>query len=82
MPGPDTAPRPSGPSASPGTPPSGSRPAAQPGSHAAPRPATAPATDTVSDLVRWAAYSCVLVPEVLFWYGTSLAGATGTALGL
>ncbi|MER5468758.1 hypothetical protein ABZX90_06700 [Streptomyces sp. NPDC002935] len=39
-------------------------------------------TDTVSDVVRWAAFSCVLVPVVLLWYGTSLAGAAGTALGL
>ncbi|MFE9449208.1 hypothetical protein [Streptomyces sp. NPDC006739] len=36
----------------------------------------------MSDLVRWAVFSCVLVPVVLLWYGTSLAGATGTALGL
>jgi hypothetical protein len=33
-------------------------------------------------VVRWAAFSCVLVPVVLVWYGTSLAGATGAALGL
>lgn len=33
-------------------------------------------------VVRWAAFSCVLVPVILLWYGTSLAGATGTALGL
>ncbi|MEU3984111.1 hypothetical protein AB0F77_29220 [Streptomyces sp. NPDC026672] len=38
--------------------------------------------DTVGDLVRWAAFSCVLVPLVLVWYGGSLAGAAGTALGL
>jgi hypothetical protein len=36
----------------------------------------------VTDVVRWAAFSCVLVPVVLLWYGTSLAGAAGTALGL
>ncbi|MDC0773441.1 hypothetical protein [Streptomyces sp. HD] len=45
---------------------------------------TGPRT-TYSDsttVVRWAAFSCVLVPVVLLWYGTSLAGATGTALGL
>ncbi|MCT9005166.1 hypothetical protein ACWGKW_03695 [Streptomyces sp. NPDC054766] len=36
----------------------------------------------MSDVVRWAAFSCVLVPVVLLWYGTSLAGASGTALGL
>jgi hypothetical protein len=46
------------------------------------RPTHAPAQDTVGDLVRWAAFSCVLVPVVLVWYGTSLAGATGAALGL
>ncbi|MEV6193486.1 hypothetical protein AB0M19_13930 [Streptomyces sp. NPDC051920] len=38
--------------------------------------------DTVSDVVRWAAFACVLVPAVLLWYGSSLAGAAGTALGL
>ncbi|MEU2283221.1 hypothetical protein ABZ614_15040 [Streptomyces sp. NPDC013178] len=35
-----------------------------------------------TDLIRWAAFSCVLVPVVLLWYGTSLAGTAGTALGL
>ncbi|MEU6660897.1 hypothetical protein [Streptomyces sp. NPDC046821] len=38
--------------------------------------------DTVSDVVRWAAFSCVLVPVVLVGYGSSLAGAAGAALGL
>ncbi|WP_328871592.1 hypothetical protein OHT76_16510 [Streptomyces sp. NBC_00287] len=38
--------------------------------------------DSTTDVVRWAAFCCVLVPVVLLWYGTSLAGATGTALGL
>ncbi|MFG2647150.1 hypothetical protein [Streptomyces sp. NPDC048436] len=32
--------------------------------------------------MRWAAFSCVLVPVVLVGYGTSLAGAAGSALGL
>ncbi|MFJ9814475.1 hypothetical protein ACIRU3_04255 [Streptomyces sp. NPDC101151] len=41
-----------------------------------------PAADTTSDVIRWAAFSCVLVPVILVWYGTSLAGAAGTALGL
>ncbi|MFE8946390.1 hypothetical protein [Streptomyces sp. NPDC007856] len=41
-----------------------------------------PVPDTVSDVIRWAAFSCVLVPVVLVWYGTSLAGAAGAALGL
>ncbi|MFD9000503.1 hypothetical protein ACFV0T_05875 [Streptomyces sp. NPDC059582] len=44
--------------------------------------ATPPTPDTVTDVVRWAAFSCVLVPVVLLWFGSSLAGATGTALGL
>ncbi|QFQ97605.1 hypothetical protein F9278_16800 [Streptomyces phaeolivaceus] len=47
-----------------------------------PHDAPAPAPDTATDVVRWAAFSCVLVPVVLVWYGTSLAGATGAALGL
>lgn len=38
--------------------------------------------DGVSDPVRWAAFSCFLVPVVLLWCGTSFAGAVGTALGL
>ncbi|MGW0532158.1 hypothetical protein [Streptomyces sp. NPDC003032] len=42
----------------------------------------APAQDSVSDVVRWAAFSCVLVPVVLVGYGISLAGAGGAALGL
>lgn len=69
MPGPETASHhsPAAPATSP------SVPTASP---------SAPAPDTVSDVVRWAAFSCVLVPVVLVWYGTSLAGATGTALGL
>ncbi|MFE2421597.1 hypothetical protein [Streptomyces hokutonensis] len=41
-----------------------------------------PGPDTATDVVRWAVFSCVLVPLVLLWYGASLAGATGTALGL
>ncbi|MCX4880988.1 MULTISPECIES: hypothetical protein [unclassified Streptomyces] len=55
-----------------------------PGPHPTPETprATAPPQDTATDVVRWAAFSCVLVPVVLLWYGTSLAGATGTALGL
>ncbi|NGO13483.1 hypothetical protein G5C60_39275 [Streptomyces sp. HC44] len=51
-------------------------PAPQPSSR---KPA---AQDAVGDVVRWAAFSCVLVPVVLVGYGTSLAGAAGTALGL
>ncbi|MBW5423952.1 hypothetical protein GKQ77_20695 [Streptomyces sp. BG9H] len=36
----------------------------------------------MSDVVRWAVFSCVLVPVVLVGYGISLAGAGGAALGL
>ncbi|MDH6215919.1 hypothetical protein [Streptomyces pseudovenezuelae] len=50
------------------------------GPHATPQ--TTPPQDSVTDVVRWAAFSCVLVPVVLLWYGGSLAGAAGTALGL
>ncbi|WP_432133168.1 MULTISPECIES: hypothetical protein [unclassified Streptomyces] len=52
---------------------------------AAPRTETDPADpggEKATDLVRWAAFSCVLVPVVLLWYGSSLAGTAGTALGL
>ncbi|MET8470590.1 hypothetical protein ABZY90_02095 [Streptomyces sp. NPDC006422] len=31
---------------------------------------------------RWAAFSCVLVPLVLVWCGSSAAGAAGAAWGL
>jgi hypothetical protein len=41
-----------------------------------------PAQDTATDVVRWAAFSCVLVPVVLLWFGSSFAGAAGTAFGL
>ncbi|MFB6955929.1 hypothetical protein ACFCYB_02570 [Streptomyces sp. NPDC056309] len=38
--------------------------------------------DTAGEVVRWAVFSCALVPVVLLWYGTSFAGAVGTGLGL
>lgn len=38
--------------------------------------------DPVSDVVRWGAFSCALVPLVLLVSGTSLAGALGAAAGL
>ncbi|MFJ8361525.1 hypothetical protein [Streptomyces sp. NPDC093984] len=51
-----------------------------------PAPRTAaqnrPAPDTASDVIRWAAFCCVLVPTVLVCYGVSLAAAISTALGL
>ncbi|MEV5881834.1 hypothetical protein AB0L74_03765 [Streptomyces sp. NPDC052020] len=57
-------------------------PAASPETPPRPRRAEARGLDGITDLVRWAAFSCVLVPVVLLWCGTSLAGAAGTALGL
>ncbi|MFF1543893.1 hypothetical protein [Streptomyces sp. NPDC058291] len=45
-------------------------------------PEPRPGDDRTTDLIRWAAFTCVLVPVVLLWYGSSLAGAAGTALGL
>ncbi|MFD5763365.1 hypothetical protein ACFWIZ_51670, partial [Streptomyces sp. NPDC127044] len=69
MPGPETASHPSSPA-----------PAA---SHSSsPAPTASPGPDTASEVVRWAAFSCVLVPVVLVGFGTSIAGAAGTALGL
>jgi hypothetical protein len=50
------------------------------GPRSAPEPQSAP--DTTSDVIRWAVFSCALVPVVLLCYGTSPAGAAGTALGL
>lgn len=38
--------------------------------------------DTAGEVVRWAVFSCALVPVVLLWYRTSFAGTAGTALGL
>jgi hypothetical protein len=37
---------------------------------------------SADDALRWAAFSCVLVPVVLIGHGISFAGAAGTALGL
>ncbi|WP_426364003.1 hypothetical protein [Streptomyces sp. E-08] len=60
-------------------------PALPPAAGAAPEPGTGAGTraaDEAGDVVRWAAFCCVLVPVVLVAYGTSLGGAAGTALGL
>ncbi|MEU9114721.1 hypothetical protein AB0D04_23735 [Streptomyces sp. NPDC048483] len=38
--------------------------------------------DSVSDVVRWGAFSCVLVPFVLIMSGASVGGAAGAAAGL
>ncbi|WP_327323732.1 hypothetical protein [Streptomyces sp. NBC_01210] len=38
--------------------------------------------ESASQVVRWAAFSCLLVPVVLVVYGTSVGGAAAAALGL
>ncbi|WP_226962994.1 MULTISPECIES: hypothetical protein, partial [unclassified Streptomyces] len=76
--------------AAPGAGPRGEAPAAgpydavpgpRPGAPRWPRGDDGP-QDAVGEVVRWAAFSCALVPAVLLVYGTSFAGAAGTALGL
>ncbi|MFD3325869.1 hypothetical protein [Streptomyces sp. NPDC058701] len=41
-----------------------------------------PHDDPAGDVVRWAAFSCLLVPVVLVVYGTSYGGAAVATLGL
>ncbi|MEV7542772.1 hypothetical protein [Streptomyces sp. NPDC089915] len=41
-----------------------------------------PDDDPAGDVVRWAAFSCLLVPVVLVVYGTSYGGAAVATLGL
>ncbi|WP_406000748.1 hypothetical protein [Streptomyces sp. NBC_00829] len=41
-----------------------------------------PSSESAGEVVRWAAFSCVLVPVVLVVYGTSVGGAAAAALGL
>ncbi|MCX5382295.1 hypothetical protein [Streptomyces sp. NBC_00083] len=43
---------------------------------------TGPSGDPAGDVVRWAVFSCLLVPVVLVVYGSSFAGAAGSAAGL
>jgi hypothetical protein len=45
-------------------------------------PSRSPSSESASDVVRWAAFCCVLVPVVLVVYGTSAGGAAAAALGL
>ncbi|MER0445886.1 hypothetical protein ABR738_15170 [Streptomyces sp. Edi4] len=45
-------------------------------------PVEGSASDPAGDVVRWAAFSCLLVPVVLVVYGSSFAGAAGSAIGL
>ncbi|MFJ3171294.1 hypothetical protein ACIPJK_10990 [Streptomyces roseus] len=46
------------------------------------RSARRPQDDPAGDVVRWAAFSCLLVPVVLVVYGTSFGGAAVATLGL
>ncbi|MFJ9035651.1 hypothetical protein ACIRF8_03555 [Streptomyces sp. NPDC102406] len=58
-------------------------PAPEPGARTTGSPDAPPrGADGVGDVVRWAAFSCVLVPLVLVGYGISAAGAAGAAVGL
>ncbi|MFJ5773529.1 hypothetical protein [Streptomyces sp. NPDC093094] len=50
--------------------------------HSSRTPPPGAAQESSTAVVRWAAFSCVLVPVVLVGYGTSLAGAAGAASGL
>ncbi|MFD9336682.1 hypothetical protein ACFWBF_20140 [Streptomyces sp. NPDC060028] len=45
-------------------------------------PGRHPHHDPAGDVVRWAAFSCLLVPVVLVVYGTSFGGAAVATLGL
>ncbi|MET9696131.1 hypothetical protein ABZY31_04310 [Streptomyces sp. NPDC006529] len=45
-------------------------------------PAREADADPAGDVVRWAAFSCLLVPVVLVVYGTSFGGAAVATLGL
>lgn len=90
MSGPRTVPGATGVPGDPGgRPAAGTRPAPPP---PPPPPGTAdgdggstdggPTDGGVTEVLRWAAFSCALVPAVLLWYGTPPADAAGTALGL
>ncbi|MGZ9931083.1 hypothetical protein ACXNSR_14440 [Streptomyces sp. NC-S4] len=46
------------------------------------RSAARPHDDPAGDVVRWAAFSCLLVPVVLVVYGSSFGGAAVATLGL
>lgn len=50
--------------------------------HSSVHPARHLQDDPAGDVVRWAAFSCLLVPVVLVVYGTSFGGAAVATLGL
>ncbi|MFE4607112.1 hypothetical protein ACWFRQ_10065 [Streptomyces niveus] len=47
-----------------------------------PESASTASAESASDVVRWAAFSCVLMPVVLVVFGTSVGGAAVPAVGL
>ncbi|MFF0381784.1 hypothetical protein [Streptomyces sp. NPDC004286] len=55
-------------------------PAPRPVPRSAPGPR--PGTDAAREVIRWAVFSCVLVPVVLLWCGTAPTAAVGAGLGL
>lgn len=57
-------------------------PAGRPSVHPSVPPSGRPHDDPAGDVVRWAAFSCLLVPVVLVVYGTSFGGAAVATLGL
>ncbi|MFJ6049016.1 hypothetical protein [Streptomyces sp. NPDC092307] len=57
-------------------------PSARSSLHPSVRSAGHPHDDPTGDVVRWAAFSCLLVPVVLVVYGTSYGGAAVATLGL
>ncbi|MFF4958420.1 hypothetical protein [Streptomyces sp. NPDC001222] len=56
--------------------------APRPASRNRPAPRNRPTSETAAVLVRWAWFTCALVPVVLVWSGTSVAGAISATLGL
>ncbi|MEU8588002.1 hypothetical protein AB0C59_13550 [Streptomyces sp. NPDC048664] len=49
---------------------------------ASPAPRSRPAPGGAGEVIRWAAFCCVLVPVVLVWHGISIAAAISAGLGL
>ncbi|MFJ6697868.1 hypothetical protein ACIQM4_17610 [Streptomyces sp. NPDC091272] len=45
-------------------------------------PGSCASVGSVGDVVRWAAFSCLLVPVVLVGYGAPVGGAAAAAAGL
>ncbi|MEU0391374.1 hypothetical protein ABZ208_01040 [Streptomyces sp. NPDC006208] len=61
---------------------SGPRHACAPAPSRAPAPTATRSPDSAGAVVRWGAFSCLLVPVVLVAYGSSAGEAASVALGL